>query len=98
MPKSHLSTSGLQAASLQPEIKLAGAGGIPVAISTTLPPAVARLSQQQGIYRHLTVYIFLCSSYIFFPPLCICISGPVLESVKTWTLITAGYFVKTEEG
>ncbi|KAL1451699.1 hypothetical protein WDU94_006054, partial [Cyamophila willieti] len=32
----------------QPEIKLAGAGGIPVAISTTLPPAVARLSQQQG--------------------------------------------------
>lgn len=34
--------------SLQPEIKLAGAGGIPVAISTTLPPAVARLSQQQG--------------------------------------------------
>lgn len=96
MPKSHLSTSSLQAASLQPEIKLAGAGGIPVAISTTLPPAVARLSQQQGIHTHLTVYIFLWSS--FFPPLCICISGPVLESVETWALITAGYFVKTEEG
>lgn len=39
------------------EVKLAGVGVTPVAVSTTLPATVAQLSQQ-GIYLHNYVFIF----------------------------------------
>ncbi|PSN31348.1 hypothetical protein C0J52_18960 [Blattella germanica] len=42
------STSGTMQSSQSTEIKIPGVGATPVAISTTLPPAVAQLNQQGG--------------------------------------------------